>query len=354
MSKIGIVTIIDNNNYGNRLQNYAVQEILKKKGFIVETLKNNEFSNFRKNYLLRKIRYSWNSSTYSKDLLRKNNFEEFNKKIIFSEKKINPFSKCNYDYVIVGSDQVWNPNFSRLSDVDLLTFAEPKKRISFSASFGVEQLPEDISNKVAKEFKKFKGISVREDKGKDIINKMIERSDVEVLIDPTMMLTKEEWSVVSKKPNVELSKPFILRYFLSKPNVSVEEKINKIADENNMEIIDVLDPKTKEIFSSGPSEFLYLISHSSLVCTDSFHACVFSILFDKPFLVFERNGNINKMNSRIVTLLNKFKLQDKLPGNVLDDDIFNHNYFEANKILEVEREKVSKFLDKYIEDNDEN
>ena len=243
MKKIGIVTIIDNNNYGNRLQNYAVQEILKSKGYIVETLKNSEYSNSKERFLLRCLRYSWRDSTYSCNSNRKANFEDFNKNITFSKKKYTPYSKSSYDYVIVGSDQVWNPIFRRLSNVDLLTFVEPKKRISFAASFGISELPHEIGSNIRNELKKFKAISVREDTGKKIVEEITERTDTEVLIDPTMMIDKNEWLKVSRKPNLDLSSSYIVKYFLAKPNEKVESQIIEIAKEKKLEIVDILNSK---------------------------------------------------------------------------------------------------------------
>ena len=94
-----------------------------------------------------------------------------------------------------------------------------------------------------------------------------------------------------------------------------------------------------------------MIANASLICTDSFHACVFSILFNKPFLVFERGETKANMNSRITTLLNKFNLEKRFPGRVKDNEIFNHNYEEAYRILKNERKKVEDFLRRSIEEN---
>ena len=97
-------------------------------------------------------------------------------------------------------------------------------------------------------------------------------------------------------------------------------------------------------YTSGPSEFLYLIHHAKLVCTDSFHACVFSILFDTQFYVFERENEIISMNSRIDTLLRKFDLEEHRKKDYTDYSI-NHDYSHVYEILEREREKFNLFLD---------
>ena len=97
-------------------------------------------------------------------------------------------------------------------------------------------------------------------------------------------------------------------------------------------------------YTCGPSEFLYLIHHARLVCTDSFHACVFSILFDTQFYVFEREDKLESMNSRIETLLNKFDLNEHRKKDYTEYSI-NHDYTNAYKILESERKKFKLFLD---------
>ena len=146
MNKIGIITINDNNNYGNRLQNYAVQTYLKKLGFDVETLKNKEPYNEKKKYVFRVIKNVIKGNKRIKDE-RLKRFEDFNKNIKFSRRTITAFSniKDKYDFFVVGSDQVWNSNIGRLRDVDLLGFARDEQKIAFSASFGVSEISSKIS-----------------------------------------------------------------------------------------------------------------------------------------------------------------------------------------------------------------
>lgn len=143
MKKVGILTINDDFNYGNRLQNYALQEILRYNNLNVETIKNQE-NLYNKNYIKRIKRYIGilYKKYISNNIVHKKyiNFLKFNKKIKYSKYLIdkNHIPKDinkKYDYFITGSDQVWNPNFDRLSNVDLLDFANNNQKISFSASF---------------------------------------------------------------------------------------------------------------------------------------------------------------------------------------------------------------------------
>ena len=343
--RVGIVTINDNNNYGNRLQNYAVQEVLKKLNCEPITLKNEPPCNFKRKYIYRLFK------RIAKKILKKvkkterlDHFLEFNKNINFSDKRITTFTNLNYlDFCITGSDQVWNYNFARLSDVDLLENISPSKRIAYSASFGVSELPIKYHNKVKNALKDYKAISTREDAGKKIIKDILPNKKVEVLIDPTMMLDSKSWDKVAKKPKQLKNKKYILNYFLGNLSDERKNEINRIAKENKCDVINLLD-KNSPFYHTGPSEFLYLEKNAFLICTDSFHSCVFSILYNRPFIVFEREDNIKSMNSRIDTLLNKLKLQNRVYKGKINDELLNHDYSKSYEILEKEREKTINFL----------
>ena len=346
--EIGIVTIIDNNNYGNRLQNYALSYFCEKKYEIKTiTLLNKHYLNDRKFLCIRIIK-NFIKKENTIDLARKEAFDKFNENIHFSKKTINCFSNLNkYDYLIVGSDQVWNPYIRRLRDVDVLKGTLKHKRISYAASFGVSDIKKDASRKIKKEIKRFKAISVREDIGKKIIENITNRNDIEVLIDPTMLLTAEEWDKVSKKPKMLKTDKYILNYFLGEMSEERKNEIDRIANENGCEVINILD-KNSPYYQTGPSEFLYLEKNAFLICTDSFHSSVFAILYNRPFIVFDREDKEQKMNSRIETLINKFNLKNRTYEGKITKENLEHNYTEAYKILEREREKSKKFLEKAL------
>lgn len=354
--KVGIVTINDNNNYGNRLQNYAVQEVLKKNKCDVYTIKNLPQFNNRKNLYVNYLKY------YLKKIIKKimhiNSFDEkrlacfnkFNENIKFTENYVSPYTKISneYDYFITGSDQVWNPNFSRFSEVDLLNFANCNQRIAFAASFGISNLERKYHDIGKRELAKFKAISVREQAGKNIVENLTYRDDIEVLVDPTMLLTSEEWDKVSKKPEQLKTTKYILNYFLGELSDERKKEIDRIAKENSCEIINILD-KNSPYYRTGPSEFLYLEKNAFLICTDSFHSCVFSILYNRPFIVFEREDRTVSMNSRIETLLEKFQLRNRKFDKKITEENLHHDYTKAYAILEVEREKSIDFLKKALD-----
>lgn len=344
--KIAIITINDDNNYGNRLQNYAVQKTLENYGFIAETVHNLE--SYKLVSFKVKIKEFIKTIIDKRKLSRYLNFKSFNKNINYSDTKITVYEipkelNDKYNYFVVGSDQVWNPHFGRFNNIDLLTFVDPKKRVSFSASFGISKLPQECYKAAKEELEKFKAISVREDAGKKIIEDVVGRKDVEVLVDPTMMLLNSEWDSVAKKPHNMTSKKYILNYFLGEMSTEVKKSIDAFAKKHDCEIINLLD-KNSKYYDCGPSEFVYLEKNAFLVCTDSFHSSVFAILYNVPFMVFDRVDKEENMGSRIDTLLSKFKLETRKFNGKLNDAVLKTDYKVVNELLNSEREKVKKFI----------
>lgn len=353
MKKIGIVTINDNSNYGNRLQNYALEKLIRKQNFDVETIKNKSVYNnlYKKNNIYYKLIiknfFIWIKHIFDK---RDRCFKKFNKNIKFSNFYFFNWNKglsARYDYFIVGSDQVWNPTIKRLTDFEILKFARPEQRIAFSASFGINKLPNKYNEKVSKELKQFKAISVREEVGKEIVKGLTGRKDIEVLLDPTMLLTLEDWKKVIKEPEKKIAKKYILIYFLGTISEKRKKEIERIAELNECQVINILD-KEDQFYDSGPGEFLYLEKNAFLICTDSFHSSVFAILFHRPFVVFKREDKEENMNSRLETLLQKFNLEECWFNEIITKKQLECNYTNVDKVLNTERKKAEKFLKESI------
>lgn len=348
--KIGIITIVDYTNYGNRLQNYALYYILKKHfGCYVESLVSyNEKPFNNDNYVL------WIKENISKmlcivpelaekkfgnNVTRWANFNNWSKLIptknIYEQKCIPDYINDKYAFFFAGSDQIWNYHFSSHKFDDyFLKFAESKKKVAISASFGIDNIPEEWEKTYIEGLKDFAYISVREDAGKNIIKDLLDK-EVPVLIDPTMMLSKDEWLKVSKKPRVDTTKPYILKYYLG--DEAEEEKIDNWAKKNGYEVYELLNDKIPELYSAGPGEFISLIKNASLVCSDSFHCIVFSIIFSRPFVVYSRLGSGNYMTSRLKTLLGKFGFEDRWKHLLSEDQYLNCDFEHVEELLKQER-----------------
>ena len=342
MKRLAIVTI-ESSNYGNRLQNYALQEVLCSLGYSVETL--------HRIHKLNGIKYV--VKRFLQDALQTKaaKFRKFNHNIVFSEITIRR-DNCladlweKYDCFIVGSDQVWNPHYDFVGTSDLLAFAKSEQRVSYAASFGVNEIPDEKKEVYAENLRQFKALSVREKRGADIIKELTGR-DAQVVLDPTMLLSSEQWSKVEKKSKFSPKKKYALVYSLGEKNVAFENAINLYGKE--MEIFDIrtLQKNGREI-PVGPAEFLYLIHHAELILTDSFHASVFSILFHKRFITFKRPGI--DMSSRIVSLANTIGAEDKLDSDNNLDCSKRMDYKAVDLLLGTERKKSIDFLKKALED----
>ena len=166
------------------------------------------------------------------------------------------------------------------------------------------------------------------------------------------MISKEEWTKLANNPGIQKKQKYILLYFLGEVSNKYYEIISKFALENNCKIINVFD-KESEFYNAGPSEFLYLEKNAYLICTDSFHSSVFGILFNVPFIVFDRKENIlGNMNSRLNTLLSKFHLEERKyqEFNAIENYL-KYDYSNAELILKEERKKVDIFLDNVFEND---
>lgn len=344
MKKVGIITMLGNNNCGNRLQNYALQEIIKEKGYEVYTIKNDKFLNAKKKFFKNILRYIWQNI---RCINKGTKFKKFNKNIRFSHNMINIYNckrfNKKYDYFVVGSDQIWKPTRLRMSYIDLLGFADPNKRIAYAPSFGLNSIEKKYCKSLQEELPKFKAISVREDAGKEIIKKATGITNVEVVLDPTLMIESDKWQKLEKKPEIIKKDKFIFTYFLGDEDI---EKLKLKFNNSEYQFINFYK------YNFGPQEFLYLIHHAELILTDSFHACAFSIIFNKNFYIFDRKQTVtnNNMNSRIDTLSRIFLLDDRRINSINSIDISKTiNYNKINKILEKERKKSEEFLKKALD-----
>lgn len=295
MKKIGIVTI-ESMNFGNRLQNYALQEVLKSMGCMPETFHRKKFS--------KKIKNSCRKFIQNIIQNKAAKFRHFDEKIIFSdiilEKDIYPEGiDQKYDLFVVGSDQVWNPHYDFVAgENDFLSFATPCKRIAYAPSFGVSQIPDEKKEYFIKKISEFAHLSVREKAGADIICNLTGRK-VEVVLDPTLMISREKWEEVMCKSKYIPKEKYVFIYSLGEQSSYFQEAVNHY--KSKYKVFDIMQKMDNGLaLPIGPAEFLYAIHNAEVILTDSFHCTVFSIIFEKKVYTFDRTGL--SMSSRIKTL----------------------------------------------------
>lgn len=346
--KTAIVTLVGDFNYGNRLQNYALQEILKSIGADVTTIDNppSSLKSKIKERLFERINGKWHIKAKA-DLVREKNLRKFTHKYI----SMSP-SSCiseDYDYFIVGSDQVWNPSFWG-TDTEcysakryLLKNVDTSKRIAYAASFGVEELGALWLPVFQKELSRFHAISVREASGVEIVEKTCGKQ-AEVVLDPTLVLPKENWNQMAADVQED---NYVLTFFLGEITQQKQEYIERISHEHRCKVIDVTNKKDK-YYSCRPEVFLGLIKKANMVITDSFHATVFSIVFHTPFLSLTREQhNYCKMSSRLETLLETVKMTGRF-NNMSIDNPFICLFDNVDSLIEKRREESLLFLKKAL------
>lgn len=350
--KIAIITITNSGlNFGNRLQNFALQETLNQFNVEVETIYS---SNVLANSLLlsalrRKIKMIVKTSK------RRRYFNKFNRSYINKAKNIR-YGKLNenvfndeYDGFIAGSDQVWNPYFHFNSDFEFMAFAKPGKRFSYAASFGVSAISDELKKSVSESLNGIKYISVREDSGQKIVKELTGR-DSFVHVDPTLLLSEEDYIKIEEKPTIDIPDNYLLVYFLGEKTEEYNRKINELADIEKLHIVELSEGKDSKYYNIGPQHFLYLFHNSKYVCTDSFHGTAFSVIFRKRFTVFTRKDKDKPMNSRIDNILSKLGLIDRQVGQLdVNQSLKKIDYKDVYIKLELERRKANEYIKEIVE-----
>lgn len=369
--KAAIITIIDKENIGNRLQNYAVQELLKETKLDVTTLdyyntNNNDsfLESFKLNTYSILSKIGFFQTGFYIDLIKHNPrlrlVREFNKTYInitkdylFSSKKKSRMEKHanDFDYYCVGSDQIWNSYLVQNNDFFFCCFAKSDRCFSFAASMGTTYVEEKYLETFKRGLQHLGNISVREIETQKFIKNLINR-DVVVLLDPTLLLPRDKWLEIIKKPDFVIPRKFIVTYFLSEQTKAQKDFISDYAQKNGLEIIEINGAHKNYI---GPSEFVYLLRSTEYVFTDSFHGTAFSIIFNKPFIVFMRN-NTYDMSARITTLLMKMDLSDRFyagdNNSIKLDCKEGFVAYNADRYREAEIRKARAFLSRCIKMGD--
>lgn len=378
--KTGIITLVGN-NYGNRLQNYAVQELLTKYGDVytvqcekkmLNTVKKKRNSHFTFSYIKEAVdsrllniyhisnrKRSFVSRLYY-FLKHKNDikmaivqrdeaFRKFDEKYICYEKEVLHLSGDeaeawvkSYSAWVCGSDQIWNPNYPTATRNAFLQFAPEQRRIAMCASIGVSDI-----NAMLPEYSEWISsipyLSVREKRAAEIVEELTGRK-TEVFLDPTMLIPLEKWEQLAESVVTNLPDKFAVGYFLGIREKAYMDYIEK--QTAGMEYVDLLNGESLRYMTFGPEHVVEAIRKAEMVFVDSFHGAVFSILFHKEFIVFERSEQGQTMNCRLQTLLQRFGLEDRVFNTQNQEQLHKPiDYTKVDAILAEERLRARGFLD---------
>lgn len=364
--QIGIITLPLHTNYGGILQAYALQTVLERMGHeacliekkarplaiplwkaplfygrrVLTNLKGQPFPIFFEQKMNRE-----------KPIVRQHTDRFINKYI--KRKIINDFTdiKANdFDAFTVGSDQIWRPLYFNKIEHAYLDFAAgwDVKRIAYAASFGTDEWEYTIEqteccNKLVKQFD---AVSVREDSGVGFCYKHFGVKAQHVL-DPTMLLSREDYIHLLEAGCIPKSEGSLFSYILDE-TAGNSILVNKIAQEKGLTVSSANYNACNWALSLNeriqPSVEYWIkgFYDSEFVITDSFHACIFSILFNKPFIVI---GNAGRGMARLKSLLGMFGIEDRLiTDGVTDLNMRKINWKNVNSLLEEKRKLSMKFL----------
>lgn len=336
-----ILTFQDVLNYGAALQAYALKTYISK-------YKECEIINYHNEFFHKPYKFGKNTIfdiIYCRSRNKKRNrYKKFQNEKLELGGKISKQNLCllndKYDYFIAGSDQVWNLECSGNDKSYFLDFvSDNKKKYSYAASFGsAEANVSDVYNLI----KDYNRISVREKSGKNSLMKL-STEEIAVVLDPTFLLTKEQWY---KEFKLEDKEEYILIYEVLN-GFEIENYAKRLAKETGLEIICITSSNRikkgmKTVRNAGPEEWLRYFSKAKYILTNSFHGTVFSIIFEKNFCV-ELLPPPATTNTRMIELLSMFELENRIisNGKYNADKI---SYDKVRDILDNERNKSYSYI----------
>ena len=321
--RVGLITIYHVPNYGSVLQTYATQVLLEKLGMechIINYKYPNEW-HFAQGRLRPTIKSIIGHLFGLKPSHRKaNKLVDFKKthfnftKLYKSLDELKKADWSGYDMFAVGSDQVWKAHFTLGDSAFLLSFIpDDKYRISIASSFASKSVPDKFIEKYKKYLGKFNAISVREHNGIDIVKNDLQLSCTpEVILDPTLLLSKEQWMEIVPRSNFNKKKKYILLYMLTyafEPRPHIFEVIKHLQSQDDYEVIALegYTPKEQAMgiemidkTDSSIPEFIDLFANADVVVTSSFHGTAFAVNFGIPLVSIVPEGNNDDRQSSLL------------------------------------------------------
>lgn len=371
--KIGILSLVLHTNYGGIIQSYALQTVLErmghkvvvftrdrsiKYGFLRQLLSDSK--TIVKRYLLhRDAEFVCLKKMEVERKERERNTRVFIDRYIHTRflKKLQGSEVKDLDAIVVGSDQVWRSGYFRghwntaLEDA-FLKFVEKKniKKVAYAASFGTDEweFTEEETSACSRLIQLFDAVGVREESGVDLCREKLLRNDAICVLDPTLLLSKEDYIELVNNTKEEKNKGNLMCYVL---DMSEDKQIiiDHIAQSRHLKPfttnsrIDNFSAPQKDRIQPPLEQWLNGFMRAEFVVTDSFHACVFSIIFGKPFVVV---GNSKRGLSRFDSLLSMFGLSDHM---IMTENDYKEDYdysipAETYEILASKKQESMQFL----------
>lgn len=365
--KVAVVTIFDNFNNGTYLQAFATSYVIEKLGYEVLFV----------NYCREFNRYSafWNR-IWRNPIKQLMAFAQF----VCRRKKLQRLVTSNFtatvpyvgykalernppiaDIYLTGSDQVWNTEHNH--GIDRAYYwgeirGENKRIVSYAASIGLSDFNENDKDEIKRLLQRYSAISVREQSAVDILRNM--GVDSTLVLDPTLLLCKQDWLGALHLSNNSPRKPYILYYSVetTEQDILLEKISKRVSSHLNLPIVQMCFGRAvKNEFVSEyvenplPEDFVSLMAHADFVIACSFHGTAFSVNFNRPFVSVIPVA----YSSRAVSLLNEFGLSGHFiteESQLDDSQIYKVNYEKINEQLREKRKHSINFLEHALQDNE--
>lgn len=259
------------------------------------------------------------------------------------------------DLFITGSDQIWNPFCGGYNPMMFLEFVnDGTKCVSYSSSISQSTIHPAVKNRMKTALSKFTHIAVREQRSVELLSELLLRDDIKLVVDPTYLLTAEEWEEFGNRAEIEFQVPekYIFCYFVGDKRKAIYEQmvqqVKKYTGINDVITLECCDRdyaygSGRLYQDAGPYEWVYLLRHASYICMDSFHATVFALKFQKEFVHAMKNeeNETGSQNTRMHDILNRYGIAYK-------------NYKGVNDMTwqqPIDYTKISSIINTEIEDS---
>lgn len=369
--RIGVITYWDSkDNYGQMLQLYAMQAYLKKHGHQPFLIRYKADIPRRAEFRLRNIfNYVLKFPLYLKWFLNRSKLEQ--EKKIYAQTTNNELRKFSVflldnvemtpivytsetivanppqaDAYICGSDQIWGGDWAYY-----LNFAPlESKKIAYAPSFGgAGNFNDDYKKELQRLLARFDFVGIREQSGVELC-KDLQRLDAVKVVDPTLLLNKEDYDKIRVPVNVK--KPYLLLYLLGNPIQQSTRDFYAFAKRHSLEIIYIASQGKVDEFEKYPAqvgEFVDLVANAEFIVTNSFHCTVFSLLYHRCFCTIPLVGGYARMNCRVEELLLESGLDSQIcVGKINDEMLEPLNFQKFDEYIRFQQNQTKDYLSQYL------
>ena len=269
------------------------------------------------------------------------------------------------DLFVTGSDQIWNPFCGGFNPMMFLEFVnDGTKCVAYSSSISLPELPSSVASRMKASLQKFSHIAVREQRSVELLSKLLGRDDIKLVVDPTYLLSAEEWETFGNKAEIEFKVPerYIFCYFVGDKRTDVYERmVQDVKRFTGIQDVITLECYNRDLNygngrlykDAGPYEWVWLLRHASYVCMDSFHATVFALKFQKEFVHAMKNADMEtgSQNTRMYDILSRYGILYKnYNGDGGTDWQQRIDYARLTPLIESEIKDSIKYLKYEISD----